>query len=68
MVWAGISLRDFRHPGLMINLEISKKLRLAYAFELPTNSLIRNNFGTHEIGITLDASIRYSGLLKNRRF
>ena len=68
VVWAGLSARDLKHFGLFMNLEVGKNLRLGYAFELPTSTLIIGNYGTHEFSIAFDASLRRNQVLSQRRF
>lgn len=52
VMWAGISVRDFRHFGVLGIFEIGESLKLGYSFELPTNNLIHGNYGTHEVSIS----------------
>ncbi len=68
IIWAGLTARDLKHIGLFMSLEVSKSLRLGYAFELPTNSLIIGNYGTHEISIAVDLATKKSMPLSKRRF
>ncbi len=57
VMWAGITVRDLKHFGVLGIIEASKSLRIGYSFELPTNNLVYGNYGTHEVSITY--SIRY---------
>lgn len=68
VVWAGLTARDLKHFGLFMNLTIAKNLRLGYAFELPTSSLIIGNYGTHEISVSFDAALDRTKPLSRRRF
>lgn len=68
VIWAGLTARDFKHYGLFMSLNVGRNLRVGYAFELPTNSLIIGNYGTHEISIAFDAAIDKSKPLSKRRF
>jgi len=52
-IWAGITVRNFDALGANGQFQVSQRLRIAYSFELPTNSLLSQNFGTHEISILL---------------
>jgi len=68
VIWAGLTARDFKHFGLFMSLNIRKNLRLGYAFELPTNSLIIGNYGTHEISMAIDAPLNKRKPLTQRHF
>lgn len=57
VMWAGVSVRDLQHFGVIGIFEIGESLRLGYSFELPTNNLIHGNYGTHEVSISYN--IRY---------
>lgn len=52
-IWAGITVRNFNAYGANGQFQVSQRLRIAYSFELPTNSLLSQNFGTHEISLLL---------------
>jgi type IX secretion system PorP/SprF family membrane protein len=52
-IWAGITIRNFNSYGVNGQFQVSQRLRAAYSFELPTNSLLSQNFGTHEISLLL---------------
>jgi type IX secretion system PorP/SprF family membrane protein len=52
-IWAGITVRNFNTYGANGQFQVSQRLRIAYSFELPTNSLLSQNFGTHEISLLL---------------
>ncbi|UXP30627.1 PorP/SprF family type IX secretion system membrane protein [Reichenbachiella agarivorans] len=67
-IWFGINARDLRYYGLFFILDMGKNLRLGYSFELPTNSLIQSNYGTHEISIAFDATLGKGQTLRNRYF
>ncbi len=57
VMWAGVSVRDIRHFGVIGIFEIGDNFKLGYTFELPTNNLIHGNYGTHEVSINYN--IRY---------
>ncbi|WP_436515060.1 PorP/SprF family type IX secretion system membrane protein [Ekhidna sp. To15] len=57
VMWAGISVRDLKHFGVLGILALGENLKLGYSFELPTNNLIHGNYGTHEVSISY--GIRY---------
>ncbi|TXI71199.1 MAG: type IX secretion system membrane protein PorP/SprF [Cyclobacteriaceae bacterium] len=52
-IWAGVTVRNFNALGANGQFQVSQRLRVAYSFELPTNSLLSQNFGTHEISLLL---------------
>jgi type IX secretion system PorP/SprF family membrane protein len=53
---AGITIRNLSAIGLNGQFQISNRMRVGYAFELPTSSLISSSFGTHEISIMMELS------------
>ncbi|MEP1033898.1 type IX secretion system membrane protein PorP/SprF [Ekhidna sp.] len=57
VMWAGVSVRDLKHFGILGIFELGETLKLGYSFELPTNNLIHGNYGTHEVSINYN--IRY---------
>ncbi|MEP1034676.1 type IX secretion system membrane protein PorP/SprF [Ekhidna sp.] len=57
VLWAGVTLRDFKHFGVLGIFEIGESLKLGYSFELPTNNLVYGNYGTHEVSVSY--SLRY---------
>ncbi len=57
VMWAGITMRDLKHFGVLAVFEAGKNLKIGYSFELPTNNLIFGNYGTHEV--SLSYNIRY---------
>ncbi len=67
-VWAGVTLRNLNSIGVNTQVELSDKLRLGYSFELPTNTLITSNFGTHELMVSLDMAPFGRQILKRRYF
>jgi type IX secretion system PorP/SprF family membrane protein len=54
VLWTGVMTRNFNSIGLNSQLELKNKLRVGYLFELPTNKLSANSFGTHEIMVSID--------------
>ena len=52
-LWAGITVRNFSAVGINTQFQVSQRLRIGYGFELPTNSLLSQNFGTHELSLLL---------------
>jgi type IX secretion system PorP/SprF family membrane protein len=53
-LWAGVTVRNLSAVGVNGQFQIDNKFRIGYGFELPTNSLISSNFGTHEISILME--------------
>ncbi|MEM6644144.1 MAG: PorP/SprF family type IX secretion system membrane protein [Bacteroidota bacterium] len=68
VIWAGLTVRDLKHYGLFVNFHLGENLRVGYAFELPTNSLIIGNYGTHEVSVAFDATVKRNRPLSQRRF
>jgi len=68
IIWAGLTTRDLKHFGLFTILELGNNLRLGYTFEMPTNSLVQSNYGTHEISIAFDMALSRNHVIKNRQF
>jgi len=52
-LWAGITVRNFSALGINTQFQISQRFRVGYGFELPTNSLLSQNYGTHELSLLL---------------
>lgn len=52
-LWAGIMVRNFDAVAINTQFQVSQRLRIGYGFELPTNSLLSQNFGTHELSLLL---------------
>ncbi|MCV9387105.1 PorP/SprF family type IX secretion system membrane protein [Reichenbachiella ulvae] len=67
-IWFGLNARDFKYFGFFLSMELTKNLRLGYSFELPSNSLIQSNYGTHEISIAFDAALSRGQILKKKFF
>lgn len=67
-IWSGITIRDFKYFGLFLIFELGDNLRLGYSFELPSNSLIRSSYGSHEISISLDGVLDRRQILRNKLF
>ncbi|MGB4972503.1 MAG: type IX secretion system membrane protein PorP/SprF [Cyclobacteriaceae bacterium] len=53
-VWLGAFARNFSTVGVNAQLDITETVRAGYAFEYPTSSLSANNFGSHELMISID--------------
>jgi type IX secretion system PorP/SprF family membrane protein len=57
VVWAGITVRNLSGLGLNGQFQLRNGMRLGYAFELPTNSLISSSFGSHEFSVMIELSV-----------
>ena len=68
LVSAGLILRNLNALGVILQIELSDKLRMGYSFELPTNSLISSNYGTHELMLAIDFAPFNRQILKRRYF
>lgn len=68
VIWSGFSTRDLKTVGLFINMLVADKMKLGYSLELPTNSLIRGNYGTHEVSILIETGIKRGRNLEERYF
>lgn len=66
-IWAGFTVRNLSGVGIYGLFEISDKVRAGYTFELPTTNLVRSNFGTHEISISIDFDV-FDGQQLTRRY
>jgi hypothetical protein len=55
-LWVGITYRNLSGIGVDGTLQISNRVRFGYAFELPTNSLLSRNYGTHELSVLIEFS------------
>ncbi len=53
-LWLGAFTRNFTTVGVNAQLDITETVRAGYAFEYPTSALAANNFGSHELMITID--------------
>ncbi len=56
-IWAGVTLRNL--TGIAINAQVlvNRKFRFGYSFELPTNQLVQNNYGTHELSLLVELNL-----------
>ena len=55
-LWTGITVRNLSAVGINALFQVSQRTRIGYGFELPTNSLLTSNYGTHEISIMIEFS------------
>lgn len=68
LVTGGLILRNLNALGVIVQVELSDKIRMGYSFELPTNSLIASNYGTHEFMLAMDFAPFTRQILKRRYF
>ena len=68
LIWFGLSARDLRHFGVFTFFNMGDRYRLGYAFELPTNSIVRDSYGTHQISLAFDANFGRRQVMSNRNF
>ncbi|MEM7108939.1 MAG: type IX secretion system membrane protein PorP/SprF [Bacteroidota bacterium] len=68
LLWVGMAVRNLNTIGINTLLELSDQLRFGYSFELATNALNANNFGTHEISIGIDLDLFKGHILTNKYF
>lgn len=55
-LWVGASVRNLTAVGLNAQFQVSQRTRIGYGFELPTSSLISQNYGTHELSLLIEFS------------
>lgn len=67
-VWVGATLRNFSGVSINTQLQVTRSLRFGYSFELPTNHLISNNYGTHELSLLLELNLFKNQYLIERYF
>lgn len=56
-IWAGVILRNFNGVAITTQVQVNRSFRLGYSFELPTNQLVQNNFGTHEVSLLVELNL-----------
>ncbi len=67
LLWVGLAVRNINTIGINTLLELSDQLRFGYSFELATNALNANNFGSHEISIGIDLDL-FKGHILTRKY
>ena len=55
-MWAGVTVRELKHFGVLAIISAWERLQLGYSFEMPSNSLVYGNYGTHEISVQFNLS------------
>ena len=66
--WLGGNYRLLESAGGFAQYQINHQLRIGYAFDIATTSLMRHNFGTHEILVTYDFLYKKKGITTPRYF
>lgn len=56
-IWAGVTLRNLNGVAVNTQLQINRKFRFGYSFELSTNKLVRDNYGTHELSLMVELNL-----------
>lgn len=56
-IWLGGSFRNFNTAVLMAQVQLSDMLRLGYSVDIPTNSIIKTSYGTHELMLNIDLKL-----------
>lgn len=51
IVWTGLTVRDFKHFGALAIFSLGDNFKIGYSFEMPSNSLVYGNYGTHEVSL-----------------
>ncbi len=67
-LWAGVLFRDLLNVGLFGQLQIKKRLRLAYTIELPFDDMISTHYGTHELTLSYTIAPSRGQTLGDRYF
>lgn len=67
-VWAGVTIRDLKHFGVLSIFEVGKKMKIGYSFEIPSNSLVYGNFGTHEVSILFNFNVSQQNMFVEKYF
>jgi len=68
VVWAGLTLRDLQHFGLFVMINSGKNLQIGYSFEMPSNSLVYGNYGTHEVSAYISIQTMKRAMFGNKYF
>lgn len=69
-LWVGASYRlnDASNFGALIDYQLTKDLRLGYAYDLPTSTVRPYTGGTHEVILIFEPRKRRSGAIKSPRY
>lgn len=67
-VWAGVTIRDLKHFGVLSIFEVGDKMKIGYSFEIPSNSLVYGNFGTHEVSLLFNFNVSKQNMFVDKYF
>ncbi len=69
-LWLGASYRfnDASNFGAMIDYQVTRDIRVGYAYDLPTSTFSPYTGGTHEIILIYELFQRYKGGIKSPRY
>lgn len=67
-LWLGGNYRLLESAGGFAQYQFSPQLKIGYAFDIATTSLMRHNFGTHEILLTYDFLFNKKSIATPRYF
>lgn len=66
--WIGGHYRYHESAGLNLAFHIGQSLYLGYAYDFPVNGLMLNQWGTHEVVLSLDLKTKRKAFLSPRYF
>ena len=69
-LWLGASYRfnDASNFGAMIDYQVTRDIRVGYAYDLPTADFSAQTGGSHEIILIYELHKRYKGGIKSPRY
>ncbi|MEP5636115.1 MAG: type IX secretion system membrane protein PorP/SprF, partial [Maribacter dokdonensis] len=65
---AGISVRDLKHFGVFGIIDASDNIQIGYSFEMPSNSLVYGNYGTHEVSVKFNFNVSRRSMFQEKYF
>ncbi|MEO9872631.1 PorP/SprF family type IX secretion system membrane protein [Ekhidna sp.] len=68
VMWAGISVRDLKHFGVFGIIDASDNIQIGYSFEMPSNSLVYGNYGTHEVSVKFNFNVSRRSMFQEKYF
>ena len=68
MLWVGGMYRYKEGYGAIVQVQITNQLRFGYAFEMTTNQMRAQQYGTHEIMLSYDFIVRKENIQNPRYF
>lgn len=66
--WFGANYRLMESAGGFVQMQISEKFKVGYAFDISTTALVRHNYGTHELMLGYDLMLNKNKTLTPRYF